>query len=152
MRNKEVRVGGRPAGAQEIVKQTGRAGMGAGRQEEGRASGETIGSIRRECAWVQDRPYKLWGGGAGADPFRDLQYPKRSERKVEIGVERDEPGKRGCWGLPRDQSDGGNVHAVIGRVYGRFDAGTNPTPGRHRDLLSGLPYICSQGDTPAGTR
>ena len=33
------RVGGRPAGARERGERTGRAGLGAGHQEEGRAGG-----------------------------------------------------------------------------------------------------------------
>ena len=52
-------------------------------------------------------------GRTGTDPFRDQQHPKRSERRYGIGVERDEPGKRGCWGLPRDQNDGGGLFAVL---------------------------------------
>ena len=92
----------------------GGVGLGAGRQEEGRAekiSGPLGGDV------LGYRKYRRrQGGRTDANTFRDLQYPKRSERRVGIGVERDESGECGCWGLPRDQIDRGNFHAVIGRI------------------------------------
>ena len=51
-------------------------------------------------------------------------------------------------GHPRDQTDGGNLIAVFGRVQGRCDTGTEPTPWRRRDIISGLSRLCSPGDTP----
>ena len=91
---------------------------------------------------------RIRGLGTGADPFWDLQYLKRSEHRAGIGVERDEPGKLGYRGLPRYQTDGGDLLAVFGRVQGRRDDGTETTPGRRRDVISGLPRLFSQGDMP----
>ena len=71
----------------------------AGRREVGQAE-KLLGPLGRDVAGCRTDHIRR-GGRTGADPFRDLQYPKRLERRAVIGVERDEPGKRGCRGLPR---------------------------------------------------
>ena len=90
------------------------------------------------------------GGRGERVPIRFETYniPKWSERRDGISVERDEPGKRGYWGLPRDQIDRGNLPAVFSRVQGCRDASAKPTPGQRCNILSIIPHLCSRGDTP----
>ena len=77
-RRTEVGVGGRPTSAQERGKQTGKAGPGSGRQEEGRAgkqAGKLLGPLVGDVqGYGTDRRRRE--GGTGANPFRDLQYSK----------------------------------------------------------------------------
>ena len=96
----------------------GRAGSGSGRQEEGHAGGqaEKISGPLGGDVPVYRTDRRRRGGRMDADPFQDLQYPKRTERQICISVERDESGECGCRGLPRDQIYGGDLHAETFRL------------------------------------
>ena len=84
--------------------------------------------------------------------FMHQTCPKRSEQRSGIGVEKDEPGKRGYWGLPRDQTDRGKLIVAFGRVQGNCDAGTEPKLGWRCNIISGIPRLLSRGDMPVWSK
>ena len=85
------------------------------------------------------------GGGKGGDtnPFRDVQYPERTERQFGVGVKRDGSVQHGRWGVSGEKNDDRDLHPGIGLVQGHCDAGTVMTPRRNRAVLQGLYQLFS---------
>ena len=84
----------------------------ARRRKSRRAGGENTSPLGGDVSGYGTCHRRGGGGGCtDANPFRCLQYQERAERRVGIGVEEVGTVKCGFGGLPRDQVDGGNLHA-----------------------------------------
>lgn len=73
----------------------GRAGSGAGQSEGGQAGGENT-ILLGGYVTVYGTEFIRWGGNTDANPFRYIQYPERTERMFEVGVNRDGIIQCGC--------------------------------------------------------
>ena len=87
------------------------------------------------------------GGRMDINPFWDIQYPERTERRFGGDVKRDGTGQCGCWSVSRNKDYGQNLHPGIFWVQGRCDAGAKPTLRRRHAILPGIPHLLSPSDT-----
>ena len=69
---------------------------------EGRENtGKLVGDVTEYGTGCRRRGWR-GGRGGGANPFRDVQHPKR---RFGFGVKRDGAGQYGCRSFPRDEVD-----------------------------------------------